>query len=73
MADSATECPICFEKYEAPPSQLAPVNLPCGHTFCREHAASQVGQADGGARGGNGREEGPGRSASAGMGSLQRR
>ena len=44
--DRATECPVCFETYEAPPSQLAPVSLPCGHTFCREHAASDTGQAD---------------------------
>jgi hypothetical protein len=34
MADRANECPICTEVYEEPPSQLAPVNLPCGHTFC---------------------------------------
>jgi hypothetical protein len=44
--DRATECPVCFETYEAPPSQQAPVSLPCGHTFCREHAASDTGQAD---------------------------
>jgi len=49
MADRANECPICAEVYEEPPSQLAPVSLPCGHTFCRDHAASQTGQADGGA------------------------
>jgi hypothetical protein len=44
------ECLVCFETYEPPPSHLAPVTLPCGHTFCREHAVSDISpSADGGA------------------------
>lgn len=32
---SSVECPICFEKYS---SNHVPCTLPCGHSFCLEHA-----------------------------------
>ena len=38
--DTDRECPICFEPYEAPPSERTPVNLACGHTMCRADAAN---------------------------------
>ena len=30
------ECPICIECYAAPPSEAAPVVLPCGHSVCKQ-------------------------------------
>jgi hypothetical protein len=30
------ECPICIECYAAPPSENAPVMLPCGHSVCKQ-------------------------------------
>jgi hypothetical protein len=32
------ECPICIECYDVPPSEIAPVMLPCGHSVCRQCA-----------------------------------
>ena len=32
------ECPICIECYAAPPSENAPMVLPCGHSICRRCA-----------------------------------
>ena len=43
------QCPICLESYEAPPSENAPVSLPCGHCVCRACVGNvQTGQVDGG-------------------------
>ena len=30
------ECPICIVCYAAPPSENAPVMLPCGHSVCKQ-------------------------------------
>ena len=30
------DCPICIECYAAPPSENAPVMLPCGHSVCKQ-------------------------------------
>jgi TPR repeat protein len=32
------ECPVCMECYDRPPSEQAPVVLPCGHSVCRQCA-----------------------------------
>ena len=32
------ECILCLEKYEEPPSNYAPVMLPCGHSVCKQCA-----------------------------------
>ena len=42
----APACPICFEMYEAPPSERAPVNLPCGHCVCHADAVNLQEQGD---------------------------
>ena len=36
--DLLPECPVCLECYQQPPSVYAPVNLPCGHSVCRQCA-----------------------------------
>ncbi len=40
------ECPICFEMYEAPPSERAPAILPCGHYVYQQDAAKLLRQGD---------------------------
>jgi ankyrin repeat protein len=39
------ECPICMESYAAPPSENAPVSLPCGHSVCKQCAADMQAAA----------------------------
>ena len=37
------ECPVCYNQYKEPPSDLAPVMLAaCGHTICRGDAATII-------------------------------
>lgn len=44
------ECVVCLEVYEEPPSELAPVSLPCGHSMCRRCTSAAVKTAEQGLR-----------------------